>query len=253
MKGLRGAVTFLTRFPAGSGPVGEEELARSARWFPVVGALVGVVVGATYALIGLWLPSLVAALIAVLVGVVVTGGLHEDGLGDVADAFGGGTDAADIARILKDPRQGTFGVIAITGALVLRAVALGSMSPTNGLAMAVAAHAIGRTAAVVAMRAFRPAGQGLAATFARSLTTVDVVVAVALGIAIGAIASGVWVAASLAIALVAAGIIGRFGVKKLGGLTGDLLGAIEQVAETAILVLGTAIMHEAWLAPAWWA
>jgi adenosylcobinamide-GDP ribazoletransferase len=253
MRGLRGAVAFLTRIPVTSHVMEPGELAISVRWFPLVGALVGVVVGGTYALGAQWLPSLVAGLIAVLVGVMVTGGLHEDGLGDIADAFGGGSDAADVARILKDPRQGTFGVLAIAGALFLRAGALGSMSPIDGLAMAVAAHVIGRAAVVVGMRLFHPVGDGLAANYSRPLTAVDLVVALGLGIGIGAAAAGIWVAAFIAVALVAVGITGRVSLKKLGGVSGDVLGAIEQVTETAILVLGAAIAHEAWIRPAWWA
>lgn len=246
-------MTLLTRIPAGRNAMRQGEHASSVRWFPLVGVLVGVVVGATYALGAQWLPSLVAGLIAVLVGIMVTGGLHEDGLGDIADAFGGGSDAADAARILKDPRQGTFGVLAIASALFLRAAALGGMSPFDGLAMAVAAHAIGRAAVVVAMRVFRTIGDGLAASYSRAVTTIDVVVALGLGVGIGAVASGIWVVASLAVALAAAGIIGRLGVKKIGGVNGDVLGAIEQVAECAILVLGAAIAHQVWIRPAWWA
>lgn len=253
MRGLRAAVAFLTRIPVSTNVMEPGELAISVRWFPLVGALVGVVVGGTYALGAQWLPSLVAALIAILVGVMVTGGLHEDGLGDVADAFGGGSDPADVARILKDPRQGTFGVLAIASAVFLRAAALGSMSPIDGLAMVVAAHAIGRSAVVVAIRVFGSVGDGLASTHSRAVTVVDVVIGLGLGMGIGAVASGIWVVASFALALASAGIIGRLSLKKIGGVTGDVLGAIEQVAESAILVLGAAIAHEAWIRPVWWA
>jgi adenosylcobinamide-GDP ribazoletransferase len=246
-------VTLLTRIQAGPNAMGQGELAGSVQWFPLVGALVGLVVGGTYALVAQWLPFLVAGLIAVLVGVMLTGGLHEDGLGDTADAFGGGRDPTDVARILKDPRQGTFGVLAIAGTLFLRAAAFGSMSPIDGLAMAVAAHAIGRAAVVVAMRVFHSVGEGLASTYSRAVTAIDLVVALGLGVGISAVASGIWVVASLALGLTAAGIIGRLALKKLGGVSGDVLGAIEQVAETAILVLGAAIAHEGWMRSAWWA
>lgn len=253
MSGLRGAMTLLTRIPVARKEIGQGELASSVRWFPLVGALVGVVVGGTYALGVQWLPSLVAGLIAVLIGILFTGGLHEDGLGDVADAFGGGSDPADVVRILKDPRHGTFGVLAITGVLFLRAAALGGMSPIDGLAMAVAAHAMARAAVAAAMRVFPSMGDGLAASYSRAVTTIDIVVALGLGVGIGALASGIWVMASLTIALVATGIIGRLGVKKLGGVTGDVLGAIEQVAESGILVLGAAIAQQVWIRTAWWA
>lgn len=251
MRGLRGAVTLLTRFPAGGTARERGELAGSVRWFPLVGALIGLVVGAMYALGTRWLPSLVAGLIAVLVGVMVTGGLHEDGLGDIADAFGGGGDPAEVARILKDPRQGTFGVLAIAGSLFLRAGALGSIGAVDGLAMAVAAHVMGRTAVVMAVR-FHPVVPGLAANYASTVTTFDLVVALGIGVGFGAVASGIWVVAFLAIALAAVWIIGRLALKKLGGVSGDVLGGIEQITEGAILVLGAAMAHEAWIRPVWW-
>jgi adenosylcobinamide-GDP ribazoletransferase len=252
LRGLRGAVILLTRFPAGGTARERGALAGSVRWFPLVGALIGLVVGAMYALGTQWLPSLVAGLIAILVGVMVTGGLHEDGLGDIADAFGGGSDPAEVARILKDPRQGTFGVLAIAGALSVRAGALGSVSPLDGVAMAVAAHVIGRTAIVIAMR-FHPVAPGLAASYASTVTTVDLFVAIGIGVGLAAFASGIWVLACLAIALAAVRIMGRLAVKKLGGVSGDVLGGIEQVTESAILVLGAAAAHEGWIRPAWWA
>ena len=252
MRGLRGALTLLTRIPVGRNARFQEELVGSAKWFPVVGALVGIVVGATYALVAQMLPFLAAGLVAVLVGVMTSGGLHEDGLGDVADAFGGGKDPGDVARILKDPGQGTFGVLAIAGGLFLRSAALGSMSPMDGLAMAVAAHAMGRAAVVFAMRFYQPAGAGLGARYSSAVRRIDLVVALCLGVGIGAVASGVWVMAALAIALAAVGAIGQLALKKLGGLNGDVLGAVEQVAESAILVLGAAIAHQSWIGPAWW-
>ena len=252
MKGLRGAVTFLTRIPLGSNAIDQSELTGSVRWFPLVGALIGLVVGATYGLLTQSLPSVVAGLLAILVGVMITGGLHEDGLGDTADALGGGKDAADAARILKDPRQGTFGVLAIAGGLFLRATALASISPIDGAAMAVAAHLLGRTAVVVAMRFHHSIGDGLGARYSSLVTNTDVVVALGLGLGLGAAVSGIWVLASLAIALAAVAITGRIASKKLGGLTGDVLGAIEQVTESGVLVLGAAIAHESWIRPAWW-
>ena len=251
MTGLRWAVTFLTRIPVGNAG-GPGDAGGSSRWFPVVGAAIGVVVGATYALVAQVLPSVIAGLIAVLVGVLITGGLHEDGLGDTADAFGGGLDQAEVARILEDPRQGTFGVIAIAGGLLLRAGAIGSMSAVDGLSMAIAAHSIGRLAVVLAMRFQHSVGGGLGERYARTVTTNDVLVALAAGLGIGAVASGIWVIASLALALAAAWVIGRIARKKLGGSSGDVLGTIEQAAEAAILVLGAAIAQESWVRPAWW-
>jgi len=92
VRGLLGAVSFLTRVPTGTGAVQPAEMARFVPWFPLVGALVGAAVGGLYAGASALLPPLVAAAVAVTAGVAVTGAFHEDGLGDTADAFVGGGD-----------------------------------------------------------------------------------------------------------------------------------------------------------------
>ena len=109
--GLRGAVTFLTRVPIGYAAV-EIDLARSVPFVPVVGALVGLAVAGADIGVGAVLPRLPAAALAVTVGVVLTGALHEDGLADTADALGA-RDRADVLRILRDPAHGTYGVLAL--------------------------------------------------------------------------------------------------------------------------------------------
>jgi adenosylcobinamide-GDP ribazoletransferase len=104
VRGLLGAVSFLTRVPVGGGERRPEELAGFVPWFPVVGAGVGLAVAGTYAASRMLLPPLPAATVAVVAGICLTGAFHEDGLGDTADAFAGGWDRDSTVRILKDPR-----------------------------------------------------------------------------------------------------------------------------------------------------
>jgi adenosylcobinamide-GDP ribazoletransferase len=159
VKGLLGAVSFLTRVPTGTGARRPEELAGSVPWFPVVGAGVGLAVAAVYGGARLALPPLPAAALAVVAGICLTGAFHEDGLGDTADAFAGGWDRESTARILKDPRLGTFGVLAVAGSLLLRVAAVAALAPAAALAALPAAHALSRAAAVAAMTAL-PVGPG---------------------------------------------------------------------------------------------
>ncbi len=125
--GLRRAIVFLTRIPVPATVERDGDLATALPWFGVVGALVGTAVGGLYALVRLALPPFASAVIAFAASALITGGFHEDGLGDVADAFGGGHDRESVARILRDSRQGTFGVVAICAAFLARVALLGSI------------------------------------------------------------------------------------------------------------------------------
>ena len=147
MKGLLGAVSFLTRVPVGGGIREAGELAGSVPWFPVVGAGVGLAEAGVYAGARMLLPPLVAASLAVVAGILLTGAFHEDGLGDTADAFAGGWDRESTIRILKDPRLGTFGVLAVAAGLLLRVGAVAALAPGAALAALPAAHALSRATA----------------------------------------------------------------------------------------------------------
>ena len=157
MNGFLGAVSFLTRVPTGTGTRRPEELAGFVPWFPAVGAGVGLAVAAVYVGAGQLLPPLPAASLAVVAGICLTGAFHEDGLGDTADAFAGGHDRDSTVRILKDPRLGTFGVLAVAASLLLRAGAVAAMTPAAALAALPAAHALSRAAAVATMTVVPPA------------------------------------------------------------------------------------------------
>ena len=118
------AMQFMTRLPIRSKGLDPARLSRASAWFPVVGLLVGGVAALAYMLLVAQLTRPLAALIAVLVMVMITGGLHEDGLADCADAFGGGWTREDKLRILKDSRIGSFGAIALILSLTGRVLHL---------------------------------------------------------------------------------------------------------------------------------
>jgi adenosylcobinamide-GDP ribazoletransferase len=247
LTGVPAAVQFLTRIPIRLRR--EPSLARAVPWFPVAGALVGAAVGGVAA--GLWQVStpLVAGTVAVLVGVYVTGAFHEDGLADVADAFAGGSTVERRLEILKDPRHGSYGVAALSGSILVRAVALGSMpGPAAMFWSAVAAHAAARGAAVVLMGTGRIArADGLGADYARGLSTKAMLAGLgaAVVLTVAALAGRFgWhihlVAA--AVAVLAAAAIGTSTIawlahRKIGGVTGDVLGAAEQITECLALVV----------------
>ena len=246
--GLPAALQFLTRVPIRLRR--EPSLERTVAWFPVAGALIGAAVGGAAA--GMWhvTPPLVAAAVAVTCGLLVTGAFHEDGLGDIADAFGGGWTVERRLEILKDPRHGTYGVTAICASVVVRMLALGSLpGPAAMFAAAVAAHTMARVAAVGMAGSMRLATHsGLGADYGRGTTPARAVVGCTVGIAITALATGWWVAAFAVAALVAVVATGALAVRKIGGISGDVLGAAEQVTECLCLVIasGLAMHHSLW-------
>ncbi|MEM1332993.1 MAG: adenosylcobinamide-GDP ribazoletransferase [Actinomycetota bacterium] len=244
--GFLGAVQFLTRLPIRlrSAP----SIAAAVPWFPIVGAIIGAAVGGVIAGVGELVPSTVAAVIGVIFGVAITGAFHEDGLADTADAFGGWTPERR-RQILKDSRHGSYGVAAMTGTILLRVVCLASLGPAAAFAGSVAAHALGRAAAVTVMTTAPPvSAEGLGADYVRSLRTGPALLGVGVGVVIGAIATGWWIVALVGVVGVVTATLVPMILRGFEGIAGDHLGAVEQVAECAVLVVvsGLAARHSLW-------
>ena len=237
---LAAAFALLSRLPVGRFlPDGARvDFARVVWAYPVVGAVLGALGGAVF-WVAVWLgmgPGLASgwALTALL---LLGGALHEDGLADTADGFGGGRDAARKLEIMRDSRIGSYGALALVMSLGLRWAALvglgGSARVVAGL---VVAGALGRAAIIVVLLAARPARRdGLAA----GLGAVPGGMA-ALGLAVAAVVAwvllpvGVAVVAGLAAVVVGFGLA-RLGTRQIGGHSGDLLGATSVVAECVVL------------------
>jgi adenosylcobinamide-GDP ribazoletransferase len=251
MNGLRGAVAFLTRVPAAT-PDGDVDVVGAVPWFPVVGGLVGLLVAAVYAGGRQLVAPLPAAAVAVAAGVFVTGAFHEDGLADTADAFGA-SDTAGARRILKDPTHGTFGVCALALSLIVRVAALSTLGGWAAMAVVPAAHALGRAAALL-LFAVEPVatGEGLGASYASAITPRHLVIVGAVGIGVAAVTLGYWVGAAAIAAGGAASVMGSAGARRIGGITGDVLGAAEQLAEIAVFLLGAVVVAQGWAGLPWW-
>ncbi len=248
LTGLLASIQFLTRIPIRLRR--EPDVAAGVRWFPVVGALIGAAVGGIAA--GLWylVPPVVAAAVAVLLGVLITGAFHEDGLADVADAFAGGMTIERRLEILKDSRHGSYGVAALCGSIVIRIVCIGSLpGPAAMFAAAVAAHAIARGAAVGLMGVAPLAThRGLCADYGQATSRGTASIAVGLGLIIGGVAVGWWVAALAAVVVVSIAATRWLSMRKIGGISGDVLGTCEQVAECLCFVVltGFAAHYRLW-------
>lgn len=220
-------------------------------WFPTVGACVGVVVGGIAAGLGSFAPMPVAAAVAVLGGVIVTGAFHEDGLADTADAITGGWTTEQRLKILDDPLHGSYGVAALCGSIILRVTSLSTMSLPVAFAAAVSAHALARAAAVVMMGIYpvaRPSGLG--ADYARMTSPTTVLFGCVSGIGVVLLVTGWWAAVLIAVAIPCVVLVGKMSRRALGGITGDVLGATEQVTECALFVAVSALATHSHL---WWA
>ena len=237
------AVQFLTRIPTPAlRDFQPDWISRSARYFPLVGLLVGggcaVVFWSASLVWSGWLP----ALLAIAAGVLITGAFHEDGLADTADGLGGGTTVAKRLTIMKDSRIGTYGALALGLTLAIKAAALATLPAGLGAWTLVAAHGAGRGASVLAMRALPYVGDAKVGKWKPSpadLSLAEVLTAVAVaGLPLALSPDGVVGLAILigAILALAVSLIAR---RLLGGYTGDVLGAIEQVFELGF-VLGVA-------------
>lgn len=253
MSGLSGAISLLTRVPVRPHAESASELARSVPWFPVVGAGIGAVAATLYVAASTILPPLVAATLAATAGALVTGAIHEDGLGDVADAFAGGHTKERRLEILDDPRHGTFGVLALISSFLVRVGAIATLDGWTALALIPAAHALSRAAVIVLMRRQPLArSSGLGAGYAAAVTRGGEAVGVGIAIALCALLIGKWSLPAVALCGAATSGVGVLARVKFGGIGGDVLGATQQIAEIAVLLLGVAVLHEGWGVLVWW-
>ncbi len=237
---LRCAVAFLTRVPMphpeGATP---PNFARAHRAFPLAGAAIGAVIGVVYwGLQMIGLPHLAVAALALGAGILLTGALHEDGLADVADGFGGGRDKAAKLDIMLDSRLGTYGALILLVTFVAKLSALAALPRSAVLPSLMATHALARAPlSVMAMTMPYARKEGLAATAGRpDIATVTTAVILALVIAFLTLPWTAAIGASLAAAGGAA-CIAMLAQRQIGGQTGDVLGGAEQISETAILLL----------------
>jgi len=238
---FRASWTFLTRIPVGGFPYPQKTWEWISIWFPLVGAILG----GTQAAIWLGLDGhsdTTRAIIVISFSVIVTGGFHEDGLSDSIDALGGAYDRDNVLRILKDSRIGAFGALALILALMLKVsllVDLGALAPV-GLVLG---QSLSRALPVMQLGlqpyARRDDPTSKSRDVARSGKPQAFIAALwTLGIAACAFMWGVGLEAligSLLAMLVIGLVFGVYVQRRVGGLTGDFMGALQQLSELGIL------------------
>jgi adenosylcobinamide-GDP ribazoletransferase len=239
----RAAVAFLTRVPLGPlQPLGDEALSRAAPLFPLVGAAIGAAVAGS-ALGGVqFLPAAMAGLLAVAVELILTGALHADGLADSADGLGGGDRERSLA-IMRDHAIGAYGACALIVVLGLKAAALGALAEAGASGWVVAAFALSRSAPLPLGHLLPYARRsGVGALLAGRLATGPAALGVGLGALVALVAAGAVAAlALLAAAAVATVLVGLMSKRRLGGVTGDVMGAAVELSATLCLVVAVAL------------
>lgn len=218
-------------------------LAQAVRAFPLAGLGIGLIGGGILMLAStIGLHPLASALIALAAVAGLTGALHEDGLADVADGFGGGATREEKLDIMRDSRIGTYGVMALIFAVGLKAALLSSLMGAGSAALALAtAHVVSRGLLPWVMIYIAPArDEGLGADAGRPNND-DTLTATFLSMLFAVLLLGAWtgilaVVLALSLATVALGAVAFIAKRQIGGYTGDVLGAAQQMAEIAVLL-----------------
>jgi len=241
---LRMAASFVTILPvASSKPAADGAVARATWALPIAGLMVGLAGAFVYKVaIRFGLAPNLAALLALAATALVTGALHEDGLADTADGLGGGRTRERKLEIMRDSRIGTYGVCALILSFGLRWSALATISSPVAVTFALcAAHAAARAGVPAFMALVPPARpDGLSAS-AGVPPGRSIAIAFAVGTLVLALALGPGKALVGLVLLSLAGLVlARLAIRQIGGQTGDILGAFEQVGEILILLVAAA-------------
>ncbi len=240
------ALTFLTRLPVSRyGSAEASGFMAATRWFPVVGLLIGALLAVSLLGLDAWTPTSMAVVVTIVIGILLTGGLHEDGLADVADSAGAFGVERKLA-LMRDSRIGTYGALALLLLVLTRFVVLTAILPGGpGLVVAalIAAHVLARLSSVALMAALpyaRP--QSANGPLARGvmITHLGLACAVAALCLIPAAAlAPLMTVLALAFAVLTTLVAGWWFRRAFGGITGDCLGAANVAVEIVVLAVAT--------------
>jgi len=243
---IRLVIAFLTRLPMGD--VGRERTLADASWaFPVAGVIVGAFGAAIVQVDGLLgIPLWVGSFLAIAVMTLVTGALHEDGLADVADGFGGGAVRTRKLEIMRDSRIGSYGVLALVFSVGIRVAALSAfLRPDIAAAVLMTAAVLSRATLPALMNALPPARDDGLGHGAGRPTSATAMVALVLGgaVALFVLQPHLMTTVGVTVAAIASTLaVGALARHQIGGQTGDVIGAAQQVSETAILVTAAVML-----------
>lgn len=231
------AFGFLTRLPVPHVALRHGDLTRASAWFPLVGLAVAAIAVAVEQLAVLAFHPAVGAVGGVLAATIVTGAFHEDGLADAADGLWGGWEPAERLRIMRDSRLGTYGTIALISVFALRFALVVPVPPATFAAALVCGHVTGRAAGPVLVALLPALDDSSSVGIAGSPGPVARLVVVAGVLAPVTLATGIVAIPVIAVAGVVILACARLFRRRLGGVTGDAIGATTVLVEVAVVAV----------------
>jgi adenosylcobinamide-GDP ribazoletransferase len=238
LRSLTAAIRFLTRLSIPGHPTEAKELPQAIAWFPLVGACIGALIGGAYCLAGHWWGPAIAAVLAIAFGILLTGGFHEDAAADACDGLAGGHDKESVIAIMRDPRVGAFAVIGLWLLLTLRWACLQKLGADAIIGMAFAC-AWGRWTTAPMIMFLPSISPGLGKNLQATRSPEAFIIANLLAVAVTVLAWHLglkYLATGIGAAIVATGTWIYYLRRRLGGQTGDLLGAGNQMVEAVVLL-----------------
>ena len=230
-----GAIRFFTRLPVPAW-VGHssDALDRSTRYFPTVGLIIGSIAALTFALTSFFWPKTLAVLVSMAITLYATGAFHEDGWSDMVDGFGGGWEKSQILAIMKDSRIGSFGAVALVMMLLTKFFVLVEIDLLLVPVALVAGHAFSRLCATLVLRGLDYVrDEGKAKPLSTAIRPGELVFAGLTALLPLALLPPQQALAAVAFALLATLWLARLFKRRIGGYTGDCLGATQQLSEVA--------------------
>jgi adenosylcobinamide-GDP ribazoletransferase len=242
------ALTFFTRIPS---PLPfnehhEELLNRAARYFSLVGWIVGAICALMVWGASHYLPPSVAIVLSIVAGILVTGAFHEDGFADVCDGFGGGWSKERILEIMKDSRIGSYGAIGLVLILITKYLLLSEIPVHHLPFILIAGHSVSRMASTHCIFTHAYVGNhsvSKAKPLCSEISPAEMLVAAITGIIPLLFLGSLWYVTALLPVFIAKWYLARYFKKWIGGYTGDCLGAIQQVTEI-IFYISALILKE---------
>jgi adenosylcobinamide-GDP ribazoletransferase len=234
------AIQFLTRLPVPRVRFDPDSLARAAKFFPVVGLIIGLGASVLQRIAAPHLSHPLVALLVLTFLILITSGLHEDGLADTADGFGGGWNREQVLTILRDSRIGSFGALALVVSVLARFLLLSTLPVNRFTAFIVSAHVLCRWTTLPLSYFLAPAreGDGQGARIAQKISLASLLLGTLLSLAIVFYFMRIEFWIPVFVALVITALSGLYYSRRIGGVTGDCFGATNQLTEIAIYFCG---------------
>lgn len=236
---------FYSRIPPGKIDYSEENLTKAFRYFPLIGIIVGALGGGVFWLLHFIFPTPIAVIAAMIVMVLSTGALHEDGLSDFFDGFGGGRDKEQILSIMKESTIGAYGVIALILLFLLKFTLLLSIDSSRVFVVLIAANALSRMMPLFLINSSHYARTGNSKAMHTRNRLNATTFLTALAISLTPMLFMPWKILLMVIPVYAAigFLLKIYTEKRIGGFTGDVLGALQQFSELAFYFICVAIVQ----------